>query len=111
MAANSPYDLAVALEYGAPGYHEISQRNKIHDSDIAPRVTIKGSHLEAAWLIKTANQLGIPVLEDDGAATALSQIPLDQEIPEDLYRVVAIILNQLNKSVRYSRQKSGATKP
>ncbi len=79
------FDLAVALEYGAS-----------RAVNAAPKIVIKGTKGETAWLIKTAQQLGIPVVEDNGAATALSEIALDSEIPEDLYRAIAVIINKLS---------------
>lgn len=82
----APFDLAVALEYDSNGTEE---------RDKAPRVIIKGNQQEAAWLVRMAKQLGVPVVEDSGAATALSELPLDEEIPEDLYQAVAVILNRL----------------
>lgn len=83
---HAPFDLAVALEY---------ESNRTDESDKAPRVTIKGNPQEAAWLVRMAKQFGVPVVEDCGAATALSELPLDEEIPEDLYQAVAAILNRL----------------
>lgn len=90
MAENSEFDLAVALEYG----HYNNGVAPVAES--APKVVIKGTMAEAAWLVKTAKQLGVPVVEDDGAATALSEIALDTEIPEDLYRAIAVIINKLS---------------
>ena len=90
MEANNEFDLAVALEYGQ---FRVSDRGRI--SDAAPKVVIKGMRGEVSWLIKTARQLGIPVVEDGGAATTLSELELDTEIPEDLYRAVAVIINGL----------------
>ena len=90
MKTSDDFDLAVALEY-----------RESDGTDATPSVIIKGTMLEASWLVKTARQLGVPVVEDTGAATALSEIELDSEISEDLYRAVAVILNELRGDDRH----------
>jgi flagellar biosynthesis protein len=69
--------LAVALHYEKPG---------------APRVTAKGRGEVGERIIETARQHGIPIEENAGLAEALSQVELEAEIPEALYRAVAEVL-------------------
>lgn len=68
---------AVALQYERPG---------------VPRVTAKGRGAIAEKIISTAEESGVQVQENAGLAEALSQVELDAEIPENLYRAVAEVI-------------------
>jgi len=70
--------IAVALEYDFKG---------------APRVTAKGRGNVAEAIVALAREHGVAVEENHILAEALSQIDLDDEIPEALYRAVANVLN------------------
>ncbi len=72
--------LAVALKYEAPR---------------APRVTAIGRGELAERMIETAEEHGVPLSENPALAAALSKIPLDQDIPESLYRAVAEVLTYI----------------
>ncbi len=94
MTADSPQKppLAVALEY---------------DKVAAPRVTAIGQGEVAERLKDIGRHHGVPLVENPQLAAALSKLPLDQEIPEKLYRAVAEVLSYiLNTAGRL-----GATKP
>ena len=69
--------IAVALEYDFQG---------------APRVTAKGRGHVAEAIVALAREHGVAVEENHILAEALSQIDLDDEIPEALYRAVANVL-------------------
>jgi flagellar biosynthesis protein len=69
--------LAVALHYEKPG---------------APRVVAKGRGEVGQRIIETAKAHGVPIEENPGLAEALSQVELEDEIPESLYRAVAEVL-------------------
>lgn len=69
--------LAIALHYEKPG---------------APRVVAKGRGDVGQKIIETARAHGVPIEENAGLAEALSQVELDDEIPEALYRAVAEVL-------------------
>jgi flagellar biosynthesis protein len=69
--------IAVALEYDFQG---------------APRVTAKGRGQVAEAIVALAREHGVAVEENHILAEALSQIDLDDEIPEALYRAVANVL-------------------
>jgi flagellar biosynthesis protein len=69
--------IAVALEYDFKG---------------APRVTAKGKGLVAENIVALAREHGIAVEENHVLAEALSQVELDDTIPEALYRAVADVL-------------------
>ena len=70
-------DIAVALHY---------------DGDSAPRVTAKGNDVDAREIIRLAEAHDIPLYPNAGLATALVQIPLGEEVPEELYRAVAEVI-------------------
>ncbi|GGH15769.1 type III secretion protein [Alsobacter metallidurans] len=79
MSGASPPKVAVALEY---------ERGKSR----APRVTAKGRGAVADRIVATAQEHGVAVEENPLLAEALSRVPLDEEIPEELYRAVAAVL-------------------
>ncbi|MEM7619674.1 MAG: EscU/YscU/HrcU family type III secretion system export apparatus switch protein [Pseudomonadota bacterium] len=63
-----------------------------YDNKNAPRVTAKGKGKVAERIIETAQESDVPLQEDPILAQALSTIPLDEEIPEELYKAVAEVL-------------------
>ena len=70
-------ELAVALQY---------------DGTNAPRITAKGSHLQAQQILELAERHGIPLRRDPEMAAILAQVPLGDEVPEELYRAIAEII-------------------
>ena len=70
-------NMAVALQYGA--------------GDAAPVVVASGMGYMAEKIIETAADAGVPIYEDNSLATALVQLKLGQEIPEDLYKAIVEI--------------------
>ncbi|MEW8647723.1 MAG: EscU/YscU/HrcU family type III secretion system export apparatus switch protein [Candidatus Thiodiazotropha endolucinida] len=70
-------DLAIALKY---------------DGENAPRLTAKGRGELADRILALADEHAIPLHEDAELAALLAQIPLGDEIPESLYRVVAEVI-------------------
>ena len=69
--------LAVALKYEEGG---------------VPVVVAKGRGMVAEAITKTARDNGVVVEENVILAEALSQVELDAEIPEALYRAVAEVI-------------------
>lgn len=82
MSETPARKLAVALAYA---------RNK----DKAPRVIAKGEGHVADKIIATAEEHGIAIDRNPVLATALSQVELDQHIPVELYKAVAIVLTSV----------------
>ena len=74
---NTPYQQAVALEYG---------KNK------APVVTAKGEDELAHRIVADAKRQGVYVAEDPRLLAMLSRLDVGQEIPEDMFTAVAVIL-------------------
>jgi flagellar biosynthesis protein len=55
----------------------------------APRVVAAGRGLIAERIVEAAREAGVPIREDAALANALSQLELDEQIPEALYVAVA----------------------
>lgn len=70
---------AIALTY-KPGIHE------------APILSAKGSGLLAETILKKADHSGVPIQRNDSLTEVLSAMDLNQQIPVELYQVVAEIL-------------------
>jgi len=73
-----PKKTAVALEYGKKA---------------APTVLAKGHEATAEKIIAEAQKLDIPIAEDPQLVALLSQLELDEQIPESLYVTVAVVLS------------------
>lgn len=86
--------LAVALEYERPN---------------APRVTAIGHDKLAEQIVELASEHGVPLHENPQLAAALSQVELEAEIPEKLYRAVAEVLGHvLRVSGKAKAERTGA---
>jgi len=80
VVLRNPTHVAVALRY---------ESGKMR----APRVVAKGALLMARRIIEAAHRHGVPVVENPPLARALYRgAPVGQEIPRELYRVVAEVL-------------------
>ena len=73
----SASQMAVALQYGA--------------GDAAPVIVASGMGYMAEKIVETAADAGVPIYEDNSLATALAQLKLGQEIPEELYQAIVEI--------------------
>ena len=62
------------------------------EKDIAPRVTAKGQGLVAEKIIELAQKHNIPIKSDPGLVEILSRLDIDEQIPTNIYRVMAEIL-------------------
>jgi flagellar biosynthesis protein len=69
---------AVALEYG---------------TNTTPIVTAKGESELAEIIIEEAKKQGIYIAEDPKLLAALAQLDVEDEIPEELFTAVAVILS------------------
>jgi flagellar biosynthesis protein len=69
---------AVAIEYGQTS---------------APSVVAKGEGETARAMIERAFDLDLPVIEDETLQRLLAEIDVGEEIPESLYRSVAVVLS------------------
>ncbi|MEH6937429.1 EscU/YscU/HrcU family type III secretion system export apparatus switch protein [Bacillus sp. JJ664] len=57
--------------------------------DSAPKVVAKGKGVIADEILSKAKEFGVPIQEDPSLVEVLSQLEINQTIPEDLYSVVA----------------------
>lgn len=73
----NPPEIAVALHY---------------DGANSPRVTAKGKGLVAEQIIELAKAHDIPLHADAALVKALSNVPLGDEIPRQLYVAVAEVI-------------------
>ena len=71
-----------------------------YDTGSAPRITAKGQGNVADRIVAAAREHDIPIEEDPVLAQALSRIPLDDEIPEELYRAVAEVIGFVLRAAR-----------
>jgi flagellar biosynthesis protein len=64
-----------------------------HGQDEAPTLLAKGVGGTAEWIVEIARQHGIPVHEDAALVDVLSKLDVQQQIPPELYVLVAEILS------------------
>lgn len=60
--------------------------------DSAPKVLAKGSGLIAQNILKAAQKHDVPVYEDKKLAKMLTQLEIGDNIPPELYEIVAQVL-------------------
>ncbi len=60
--------------------------------DAAPRVTAKGKGEVAEKIVGIAEGAGVHIEQNEPLARSLSQLELDQQIPQELYRAVAEVI-------------------
>jgi flagellar biosynthesis protein len=77
---NSEIKKTVALKYD-------------QNSDRAPKIIASGKGSIAEQIIKKARQENIPIREDKDVVQVLAELNIGDEIPEELYSVIAEILS------------------
>ena len=87
----SPIKKAVALKY------EPEKRS-------APVVVAKGRGQVAESILEKAREHGVPVQEDASLVEVLSKLDIDQEIPAELYALVAEVLSFVYRSDRRAKE-------
>ncbi|MEZ5307625.1 MAG: flagellar biosynthesis protein FlhB [Pyrinomonadaceae bacterium] len=75
----NPTHISVALRYDK-------------EKDGAPVIVAKGADLMAAQIRKLAAEFRVPVTRDVPLARALFELEIDDEIPEELFEAVAVVL-------------------
>jgi flagellar biosynthesis protein len=83
----APLRKAVALKYN-PAEHA------------APVVAAKGQGHVAERILELAREHGVPVQEDSSLVEVLSKLDIDQEIPPELYALVAEVLSFIYQTDR-----------
>lgn len=89
---DTPVKKAVALKY-APEKHA------------APVVVAKGRGAVAEEILRRAREAGVPVQHDPSLVEVLSKLDLNEEIPPELYRLVAEILSFVYRSDRKAGER------
>jgi flagellar biosynthesis protein len=72
--------------------------------ETAPKITALGKGEVAERIIKTAKENNVPVFEDSGIIDTLIQLDIGEQIPQELYSVVAEVLVFI---ASLDRQKGG----
>jgi len=83
---------AVALKYDPPAH-------------AAPVVVAKGKGVVAEEILRRAREAGVPIQEDPSLVEVLSKLDIHQEIPPELYRLVAEILTFIYRSDRQAGER------
>ncbi|CAH1203113.1 hypothetical protein PAECIP111891_02234 [Paenibacillus allorhizoplanae] len=81
----TPIKKAVALRYSP-------------EAQKAPTLIAKGKGHMAEAILQKAKESGIPIQEDKSLVEVLSKLDLDQEIPPELYQLVAEVLSFIYRS-------------
>ncbi|MFC5532428.1 EscU/YscU/HrcU family type III secretion system export apparatus switch protein [Cohnella yongneupensis] len=68
------------------------------DKRAAPVIVAKGQGVIADEILRRAQENGVPIQEDSSLVEVLSKLDLEQEIPPELYRLVAEILSFVYRS-------------
>jgi len=66
----------------------------------APVVVAKGQGAMADEIMRRAEEHGVPLQEDSSLVEVLSKLDLNQEIPSELYQLVAEVLSFVYRSDR-----------
>jgi flagellar biosynthesis protein len=89
-----PLRKAVALKYN-PGEHA------------APVVAAKGQGHIAERILELARENGVPIQEEPSLVEVLSKLDIDQEIPPELYALVAEVLSYIYRADRRLKEWVG----
>ena len=79
MGKEKPKSVAVALAYD-------------QKTDNAPRVVATGKGAIADRILKRAKESDVPVYEDPALALSLAGLGIEEEIPPELYHLVAEVI-------------------
>ncbi|MEW9697740.1 EscU/YscU/HrcU family type III secretion system export apparatus switch protein [Paenibacillus sp. SI8] len=92
----TPLKKAVALRYSP-------------EAQKAPTIVAKGKGHMADSILQKAKENGVPIQEDSSLVEVLSKLELDQEIPPELYQLVAEVLSFIYRSDNKLRQAGSST--
>lgn len=76
------------------------------DQHAAPVLKAKGKGAAAEKIVQIAREHGVPVKEDASLVEILSKLDLDQEIPPELYQLVAEILSYVYQMEQRAKELS-----
>ncbi len=67
------------------------------DKDNAPVVVASGAGFLGDKIQEIAEANAVPIVKDEFLSSTLMRVPVGQEIPEDLYKSVAVVFSFLYK--------------
>jgi len=79
MESNRKQKIATALKYEA-------------GENAAPKLIAKGKGVVAENIVEKAEEHGVPVYHDEKLSNQLYNLSLGEEIPQELYQVIAEVL-------------------
>lgn len=59
------------------------------EKDSAPRISATGKGLVADSIIEKAKENHVPIMEDSSMVELLSELDINEKVPEELYQAVA----------------------
>jgi flagellar biosynthesis protein len=74
----------------------------------APRVVAKGKGKVAENIIESAKENQVPIKEDPSLVNLLSDLKLNESIPEELYKVVAEVFAFIYKADNLVKQENNS---
>lgn len=74
--------------------------------DAAPTVVAKGQGLIAETIIRRAQDNGVQIHEDPSLVEVLSKLDLDEQIPTELYQLVAEVLTYVYRIDKRVKERS-----
>lgn len=66
-----------------------------HGEDNAPAVTARGEYASADEIVRIARRYGVPVVERPELCESFQDLPLDQQIPAELFEAAAALLAEV----------------
>ncbi|MGN8645014.1 EscU/YscU/HrcU family type III secretion system export apparatus switch protein [Gracilibacillus sp. HCP3S3_G5_1] len=76
------------------------------ETDLAPKVTAIGKGYIAEEIIERANENNIPIQSDPSLVELLSELNINEQIPEELYQVVAEVFAYIYQVDQKAAKKS-----
>jgi flagellar biosynthesis protein len=76
----------------------VALRYSPEKNNSAPTLVAKGKGALAEAILEKAREHGVPIQEDKSLVEVLSKLDLDQEIPAELYQLVAEVLSFIYRS-------------
>jgi flagellar biosynthesis protein len=83
------------LEAPSPSRKKVVALKYMPGESEAPIVVAKGSGRIADSILEKAKEHGVPVQEDAALVEVLSKLDLDEQIPAELYQLVAEVLTYI----------------
>ncbi|MEI7027351.1 EscU/YscU/HrcU family type III secretion system export apparatus switch protein [Paenibacillus sp. y28] len=81
------------------------------DQNQSPIVVAKGKGHLAESILEKAREHGVAIQEDPSLVEVLSKLEINQEIPPELYQLVAEILSFVYRSDAKAKEKRNSSEP